>query len=203
MKTNLFILVVIILLSGCSKQENEPTCNFYAKTYIKNLISVDTANAYKGIYYIHVSLRDLVTSEKKELTFDQTTHNMISKYDPYKITDEMLMQGTLFQNKKSMEELRIAFYIPAYPDSTFKICYANYIFGSLWTIAGANVEYFKVDANSYFNYNCINTSSSYFKITYIGTNQINGVFHTTWNNNYTVKSVYDVDGDFSIPRIRS
>ncbi len=207
MKTNLLILVAAILLSGCSKHEDTSKGDFYAKTYIKNLVPVDTANAYKGNYYIHVSYTDLVTSEKKELTFDETAYNMITLYNPSEYNSVMSVQGASFWNYKEVEKLEIAFYINTFPDSTFKICYADYIFGNPWRVtAGANIEYFKIgsntDPNSYFMYQGINKPDSYFKITYIGYNRINGVFHTIWNENYTEKSIYDVEGDFSIPRIR-
>ena len=207
MNKNLFILVVLIMIFGCSKHKDDPTGTFYAKTYIKNSVSIDTANAYKGSYYIHVAYSDLITSVKKEVTFDQSTHYMTPIYDPTEFAMGMSIQGASFQDSKSAEDMQIAFYINAYPDSVFKICYANYIFGNLWTMtAGANIEYLRfgsgIDPNSFFHYQGINTTNSYFKITYIGTNRINGVFHTTWNTYGTVDSIYDVDGDFSIPRIR-
>jgi hypothetical protein len=114
----------------------------------------------------------------------------------------------ILKDLKTNETLEISFYFNTMTDTTFNLCYADYYFADPWKkISGANIIYTKPVSDSVENYQSylylgINSTDSFFKITYIGANQINGVFHTKWQECCGEKTTYDVYGDFSIPDIR-
>ncbi len=61
---------------------------------------------------------------------------------------------------------------------------------------------FLTENNAHFLFLGIDNGTSYFKITYIGDNRIDGIFKTSWVECCGDKTAYDVHGDFSIPDIR-
>ncbi|HLN75017.1 MAG: hypothetical protein ACM3O8_03870 [Methylococcaceae bacterium] len=209
MKKYLLIVCLVIMIFGCNKDENEPVApeTVVLEPYIKNLILPDTKPPYSGSYYIHVDFSNLNTSEKKELTFSEMNQNMTSWYNPSDVGLGMSIQGVIFSDAATSEELEIAFYFNTNVDSTFNMCYANYFFSDPWRhVAGANIHYFipvnTSDSTTKNMYLGTNTSESYFEITYIGNNRLNGTFHTTWKECCGGTGRYDVSGDFSIPDIR-
>lgn len=209
MKKNLLILSLIFLLFGCKKDENEPIVpvNISLEPYIKNLILPDTKTPYNGSFYIHVGFRNLSTSEKKELTFSAMDQNMTPWYYPSENGLGMSVQGVIFSNSETSEQLEISFHFNTNIDTTFNMCYADYFFSDPWRhIAGANIHYFtpvnNSDPSTKYMYLGTNSPKSYFKITYIGNNRLNGIFHTTWKECCGGGNTYDVSGDFSIPDIR-
>lgn len=205
MNRNIYILSFLILLLSCNKDENE---SVPLEPYIKNLISPDTTNPYKGDYYIHVNYKELGRPENKEMTFSQTNQAMTSWMGPAEVGFDMIYQGVRFMDLKTSESLGISFYFNSKVDTTFVFCYANYVFANPWNrMAGANVEYSRPPRDSVLSFHYmflgINTSESFFEITHIGNDRLNGVFRTTWEE-CCVSSApsYYISGDFSIPYYR-
>lgn len=122
----------------------------------------------------------------------------------------MSKQGVHFSDSQTRESLEIAFYVNTATDTLIKIAYADYYFPDPWlNFAGANINYtkpiFLPDSNNSYQayfYKSTNTPTTYFKIEYIGSNRINGVFHASWKKSSTGKLEYDVYGEFSIPLIQ-
>ncbi len=205
MKINIYVLSFLILLLSCNKDENE---SVPLEPYIKNLIPPDTTNPYKGNYYIHVDFKELGRPENKEMTFSQTDQNMTSWMGPADVGFDMIYQGVIFLDLKTSEKLGISFYFNSIVDTTFIFYYANYVFANPWNrVAGANVEYFKPvndsDLSTQYMYLGSNTSESFFEITYIGNDRLNGVFSTTWEECcVSSAATYYISGDFSIPYFR-
>lgn len=209
MKKNLLIVSLIFMIFGCNKDENETIVpdTVALEPYIKNLILPDTKPPYSGSFYVHVHFKDLRTLEEKELTFSEMNQNMSTWYNPSDVGLGMSIQGVIFSDSQTSEELEVSFYFKNKSDSTFNMCYANYFFADPWRhVAGANIQYFTPVNNSNlttkYMYLGTNTAQSYFEITYIGNNRLNGIFHTTWKECCGGKNTYDVSGDFSIPDIR-
>lgn len=205
MNRNIYILSFLILLLSCNKNENE---SVLLEPYIKNLTSPDTINPYKGNYYIHVNYKELGHPENKEITFSQTDQGMTSWMGPADVGFDMIYQGVKFMDLTSSETLGISFYFYSVVDTAFVFCYANYVFANPWNrVAGANVEYSKPvnESNLSTQYMFLgsSTSDSFFEITYIGNDRLNGVFRTTWEE-CCVSSApsYYISGDFSIPYYR-
>lgn len=209
MKKILFILSLTFLIIGCEKHENNPTLsdNDSLEPYIKNLILPDTKPPYNGSYYVHVDFTNLSTYENKKLTFSETNQNMSVWINPSNSGLGMSVQGAIFRDSQTAEQLEISFYFNNIIDTTFNICYANYFFSDPWNHgAGANIIYMKPvsdsDPSTLYLYLGRNSSNGYFEITYIGDNRLNGIFHTTWKECCGGNMTFDVHGDFSIPDIR-
>ena len=93
MKINIYVLSFLVLIFSCNKDENE---SVPLEPYIKNLISPDTTNPYKGNYYIHVDFKELGQPENKEMTFSQTDQNMTTWIGPVDVGFDMIFQGVSF-----------------------------------------------------------------------------------------------------------
>ena len=65
------MLIVLIIASGCNKDELDGPKNEPLEPYVKSLIHPDTLNAYKGSYYIHIDFSNPHSSELKELTLSE------------------------------------------------------------------------------------------------------------------------------------
>jgi hypothetical protein len=203
MKRNIYVLSFLILLFGCDKVE---MVSIPKKTYIKNFISPDTSNPYEANYYIHVNYKELGLPENKEMTFSQTNQAMTSWLGPIDVGFDMIYQGVRFTDLITTEHLGISFYFNSKVDTTFVFCYANYRFANPYNrMAGANVEYWRPPRDSVlsaylYEFLGINTSDSFFEITYIGNDRLNGVFRTTWEECcVSSAATYYISGDFSIP----
>jgi hypothetical protein len=209
MKEIMFILSLSFLIFSCKKAENNPIVSDKdsLETYMKNLIVPDTKPPYTGSYYVQVDFTNLTTSENKKLTFSETYQNMSLWSNPVESGLGMSVQGAIFRDSKTTEQLQISFYFVNSLDSIFKIRYANYFFSDPWNRgAGANIIYMRPvsdsDPSTFNLYLGTNSSDGYFEITYIGDNRLNGIFHTTWKECCGGNMTFDVHGDFSIPEIR-
>ena len=210
MKSNMLILSLILLVFGCNKATDEIIVkeNIATEPYIKSLILPDTGAPSEKSNYIHVNFKNSETSIIKELTFSQENQSMSVWPIPSDVGLGMSIQGVNFSDQKTKESLEISFYFNTKSDTTFNICYADYFFADPWrNIAGANIIYKKpvsdsVDNYHYYLYLGVSSNTNFFKITYIGTNRINGIFQTKWQECCGEKTTYDVYGDFSIPDIR-
>lgn len=208
MKRTLFVLTLFLIFWGCQKdKEDLLSPEEPLEPYIRNLVLPDTKPPYVGSYYIHVDFAENGSSSHEELTFSKPDQNMSVWHTPSDAGLGMSVQGVHFSDDDTAEELEITFYFNNDVDHTFKICYANYVFADPWrNVAGANIHYLKPvsdsDLHTKYLYRGINSSEYYFKITYIGSGRINGIFHTKWKECCGGKNTYLVDGDFSIPDIR-
>ncbi len=215
MKTKILILLSLILFAGCSKINHMVMANkSQAPYYIDKYVSPDTTNAYKGEYYIHVKYNGLATApfnrDSGEITFKQTKHEMQQWYYPIAIGDSISLsrEGTRFIDLKTKQRLGVFFYTDRTYSSKFQITYADYCFSNVdWSSAGANIVYAKkvVDNQSidtgYDEYTGTDSPDSYFVVTYIGEDRINGYFKTRWITGTSLS--YNVQGDFSIPPVQS
>ena len=202
------LLVASLLITSCSKDADETIVSSNpSEPYIKNLILPDTKPPYTGSFYIHVVFKDGSPTEKKEITFSKENQNMSVWYNPADAGLGMSLQGAHFNDSKTDERIEISFYFNTKTDTTFNICYANYFFNDPWrNVAGANINYFIPvgfsNPGGLYMYLGTNSTNSYFKITYIGNNRINGTFSTKLKECCGGKNMYDVSGDFSIPDLR-
>ncbi len=170
--------------------------------YIKNLILPHTPNPYKGEYYIRADFINVATSERKELFFNAGEHQLSNVFSS---SFGMSAKGISFKDTLTNEELEISFYYNDNEHSTFNFRRANYYFADPWrNIAGASIEFFTPDINiepdSRYRYLGSSGSEYYFEIRYMDNNRLNGVFKTEWKECCGGSIVYDVIGDFSIPR---
>jgi hypothetical protein len=205
MRKTIYVLPILILLICCKKEEDQS--KVFLKPYIANLISTDTLHPYDGRYYIHMDLKNNRTSEKRNFTFSETEQNMTAWYGPTESGLGMSIQGAIFYDTETSEELEISFYFNTYSDTAFYFCLANYRFADPWNnVAGANIHYFKPvnnsDPSTKYMYLGTNSPNCYFDLTYIGKKRLNGIFHTTMKECCGGTNTYDVCGDFSIPDIR-
>ena len=130
-------------------------------------------------------------------------------YYPIDISDSISLtrEGTRFIDLRTKQKLGIFFYSDRTYSSKFQITYADYCFSNVaWNSAGANIVYAKKSTNNhmgdgYDEYSGIDSPDSYFVVTYIGEDRINGYFKTKWINGTSLS--YKVQGDFSIPPVHS
>lgn len=182
--------------------------------YIDKYLMPDTTNHYTGEYYIHVKYLGLATaphnSDSGEITFTRTKHEMQQWYYPMAISDSISLsqEGTRFIDLKTKQKLGIFFYTDRAYSSKFQITYADYCFSNVdWSSAGANIVYAKKTADNhsfdtgYNEYTGTDSPDSYFVVTYIGEDRINGYFKTKWITGTSLS--YNVQGDFSIPPVHS
>jgi len=199
------LLFALIIVSGCKKDELDDPIDERKEPYIKSFIQPDTLNTYKGTYYIHIDFNNPQSSELKELTLS-------GKYPNWSGISEtglgMSGQGISFRDSKTNVSLEIYFHFNTNEDTTFNIRYADYYFSDPWNnVAGANINYLTPVNNTptnsqYYLYLGTNTPASYFKITYIANNRINGVFSTLMKECCGGIKTYNVTGDFSVPNPR-
>jgi len=195
-----FFLFVLVIVSGCRKEE--PTKSVLVEHYIKSLISPDTTTIYKGIYYIHLNFNNPYSSELKELTL----------YDAYSSWSHpsdgglgMTAQSIHFKDPNSAMSLEIYLHFNTNSDTIFNIRYADYYFSEPWNnVAGANIYFTKPvneppENSNYYLYLGTNSTKSYFKITYIGKNRINGIFSAHMKECCGGLKTYEATGDFSVP----
>jgi|GEM_PF-1900150 len=215
MKTKILILLPLILLAGCSKINHlVMTKKTQTPYYIDKYVSSDTTNAYKGEYYIHVKYKGLATTpfncDSCEIRFTQTKHEMQQWYYPTDVGDSISLsrEGTRFINLKTKQMLGVFFYMDRTYSSKFQITYADYCFSNVdWSSAGANIVYAKKSFDNqsfddeFKEYFGTDSPESYFVVTYIGDNRINGYFKTRWITGTSLS--YSVQGDFSIPPVQS
>lgn len=214
MKTNFLILVILILFAGCSKINHlVKTTKAQTPYYIDEYVMPDTANHYKGEYYIHVKYKALAFAQNSrdsgEITFSRSKHEMQQWYYPTDIGDtiSLSLEGTRFIDIKTKQRLGIFFYTDRNYSNKFQMTYADYCFSNVaWNSAGANIVYAKrsvgdpliYDLDEYFG---TDSPDSYFVVTYIGGDRINGHFKTKWITGTSLS--YSVQGDFSIPPVQS
>ena len=208
MKRKWLVISLIFFGFGCTRDKDETIVSdkVTLDPYIKTLILPDAKKPSERINYIHVNFKRSGTSETKELTFSQEKQNMSVWSKRTYAGLGMFIQGVHFRDQNTNESLEISFYSRK-TDTTFNICYADYFFADPWNnFAGANIFYQKpvndTDPNTYNLYLGTNSNAYFFKITYIGNNRLNGIFHTQWKECCGDKITYDVFGDFSIPDIR-
>lgn len=213
MKTNILIFLSLILLAGCSKISHL-VANKKIQTpyYIDGYVMPDTANHYKGEYYIRVKYKGLASAQNNrdsgEIMFRQSKHEMQQWFYPIDIGDSISKEGTSFIDIKTKHRLGVFFYTDRLYSSKFQITYADYCFSNVaWSSAGANIVYAKQSvnnqyfANNYVEYSGVDSPDSYFVVTYIGGDRINGRFKTKWITGTSLS--YSVQGDFSIPPVQS
>ncbi|MBE0649363.1 MAG: hypothetical protein IH595_00850 [Bacteroidales bacterium] len=208
-KRNLFVVLPLILLAGCSKNEKLMPTAYLKPYYISNWIVPDTTNHYDGEYYIHVKYKGLSTAQNNldsgELTFNQVYQSMQVRNSPAHEWDtNIIYEGTSFLDLKTYDMLSVYFYCDLTYSNNFKLAYANYSYSNM--SAGANIIFDKVVErglgwNSYDEFKGANSSKGYFLITYIGKNRINGIFKTIWKGTYGSEKSYSVEGDFSVPPV--
>ncbi len=207
MKKIISTLILLVFLISCEKDVNEPFIRDETlKPYIKQLIIPSTKKPYTGSYYIHVSFHDESYSVNKDMTFSSLNQSMHVNRTPRNNGLGMSIQEVIFRDPELKEELNIAFCFNNDSDTTFNICYADYYFSNHWyNDPGANIFYTTPVENSdnkYYLYMGIDTPDSYFKITYIGNNRINGEYFCHWLNCCGGGKLFFLKGDFSIPDIR-
>jgi hypothetical protein len=201
------ILTLLVLLISCEKKdENEPFIRDETlKPYIKELIIPSTKQPYTGSYYIHVSFHDEYNSVNKSMTFSTLNQSMQVNNTPRNNGLGMSIQEVIFRDPELKEELKIAFCFNNESDTTFNICYADYYYSNHWyNDPGANIFYttpVEGSDNKYYQYMGIDSSDSYFIITYIGNNRINGKYSCRWLNCCGGGKLFILTGDFSIPDI--
>jgi len=201
-KNVFFALIMVFFSPGCNKDDPEPP-----EPYMKSLISPESNPNYYGNYYIHVSFSDMITSISEERTFSNVNQSMAVSQQPFNSGFNMSSQVVHFFDSASHETLDISFLFNNTTDSTFVISYADYYYSNPWIrSAGANCEYFvpisSSDPSKQYRYMGRNYTDSYFRITYIGENRINGSFRTVWKDCCGESKTFNVVGVFSIPDIR-
>ncbi|WP_321346844.1 hypothetical protein [uncultured Draconibacterium sp.] len=207
MRILLFFVLVIIFFS-CNKEDEEPQIiEQPPKSYMKNMIEPDTVNAYTGEYYIRAILNKSGADQSKELEFNETIQNMTVWYKPSSANFGMSSQGVVLSDSGTDEQLIVHFYFNTESDSLFTLAYADYKYANPWkNIEGINIEYYRPvlgSPNSSDLFMGDETGNSFFEITFIGVNRINGRFQTRWTGRAGSNGVYDVYGDFSIPIIKA
>lgn len=215
MKTRILISLSLILLAGCSKIKHLVTAQkVHAPYYIDKYVSPDTLNPYTGEYYIHVKYKGLAFAKNSrdsgEITFTRSTHEMQQWYYPTDIGDSisLSLEGTRFIDLKTKQRLGVFFYTDRTYSNKFQMTYADYCFSNVaWNSAGANIVYAKKSVDDHpLSYNPdeyfgTDSPDSYFVVTYIGGDRINGHFKTKWITGTSLS--YSVRGDFSIPPVQS
>jgi hypothetical protein len=173
------------------------------QSYIKHLILPIIPHPYKGEYYIHADFTNLFSLERKELYYNASEHQSSRT-----CTDGIGMTGRGFSytDTTAHESLEICFYTNDDTHEAFNYRCANYNFARPWNnVAGANIEFQTPVKKSepYKSYRYLGAvgPECYFEIRYIDNNRLNGVFKTIWNDCCGGTIVYDVVGDFSIPRL--
>lgn len=205
MKTRWLIVVLFFLIIGCRKdQEIFPKEEKPLPSYIKTLLQPDASNSYDGCFYIHASFTNNASNETSELRLDEQNSSMAIRYDSSEKGTGLSEYTVMFVSSPAGERLEISFYYDLATDTAFRLCYADYFYGDTWKgNAGANVQYCKPvnQGNEIRNYiyQGVNERDSYFKITHLGNNCINGAFHTTWKECCGEETTYEVTGDFSMP----
>jgi hypothetical protein len=204
MKKLIFISLAILIFSCKKDDESLFSENGVLKPYMSNFIPIDTLNAYKGVYYMHVAFKNLSTLESREITYYKGTHAWASLriQSP---DDSVLGIGWCLKDTVTKEQLEIAFHYNVKTDTTFKLTYANYRYANSWkNITGANIYYLKqVEGRptAFYMYVGTNSNESFFKINYISKDRVNGTFQTVWQECCGEGSRFAASGDFSIPRI--
>lgn len=199
----LLFLSVFIISAGCSDEEEQeqPQLN---KAYIKELLTPDTTDYYTGSYYIHISFDRENDSGKKELWL--TDENPRWSH-PSNVGLGLTAQHIAFRDPDSNDELDISLYFVYGLDTAFVMTYADYYYSDPWGhVPGLNIEYYTPVNNTpnnyqYYRYLGQNSEISYFKITYIGNNRINGTFSTRMAECCGGINKYYISGDFSVPSI--
>lgn len=205
MRTRWLIISLFLLIVGCRKdQEIFPKKEPVLPSYIKTLLVPDTNDTYDGCFYIHASFTNNVSSETRNLKFDEQNSSMALRYDSSEEGEGLSEHTVMFVSPPAGERLEISFYYDLATDTAFRICCADYFYGDAWKdIAGANILYCKPvsqsDGNRNYIYQGVNSEGSYFRITHLGNNCINGTFHTTWKECCGEETTYEVTGTFSIP----
>ena len=206
MKTILSLLL-ILLFASCNKKDEEPINEkLPPKVYMKEMIEPDTLNIYQGEYYIRVDFKENGSSGSKELVFTETTQDMTVWRHPSQPSLGMSSQGVIFSDSETGENLSVMFYFNIATDTLFTLAFADYQWANPWkNKAGMNIEHYVPvpDNTSTYLYLGGNSSDSYCQISYIGSDRINGSFHTTWRECCGGSEIFDVYGDFSIPRINA
>ncbi len=208
MRKIIFPLSLLVLLICCRKEETkEDPSDLLLQPYIVNLITPDTLHPYNGGYYIHVDLKNNTNPEQLNFVFTEFEQNMTAWYGPYDAGLGMSVQGAIFRDEETSQELEISFHFNNSSDTAFYFCFANYRFSDPWNnVAGANIHYFKPvsdsDPGKMYMFLGSNSPACYFELTYIGNNRLNGIFHSTMKECCGGTTTYEVYGDFSIPDIR-
>ncbi|HYQ58064.1 MAG TPA: hypothetical protein VEP89_12045 [Draconibacterium sp.] len=206
MRTIIFILL-ILLFASCNKKDEEPVNEKPPpKVYMKEMIEPDTSNIYQGEYYIRADFKETASSESKELVFAETTQNMWMWWSPSQPSLGMSSQGVNFSDSETDERLSVMFYFNIETDTLFTLAYADYQWANPWrNKAGMNIEYMVPVPyhSSTYLYMGGYSSDNYCQISYIGSDRINGSFHTTWCECCGGSKTFDVYGDFSIPLINA
>ena len=206
MKT-ILILLVVLLFTSCNKKDEELVNNTPPpKGYMKKMIEPDTLNIYQGEYYIRADFKKNGLSESKELVFTETTQNMTVWWYPSQPSLGMSSQGVNFSDSETDEDLSVMFYFNIATDTLFTLAYADYWWADPWrNKAGMNIEHYVPVPRKESTYLYLGGSStdSYCQISYIGSDRINGSFHTTWRECCGGLETFDVYGDFSIPLINA
>lgn len=200
----LVFLVIIIISTGCSDEE-EQIQSQPNKAYIKELLTPDTTSYYTGVYYVHVKFDKENESGTKELWLTTQKPNWSHLQDA---GSGLYSQSIEFRDPDSNDKLDISLHFVFGLDTTFVITYADYFYSDPWAhIPGLNIEYYTPVHNTQDNYQFYrylgqNSDISYFKITYIGNNRINGTFSTRMVECCGGINKYYVSGDFSVPNTK-
>ncbi len=195
--------ILLILLIGVACKKNEIDTTKPRESYIKNILIPDTTNYYNGIYYIYINFNEDIGSGIEELR--ATSENPFWNSPSQSGYGGLISQGIHFSISDSKDKLSLYVRFNPKLDSAFKITYADYYFSDPWrSDAGMNINYKtpvggSSEDSQYYLYLGRNTHNSYFKISYIGNNRINGSFSAQMEECCGYNRVYNVTGDFSVP----
>ncbi|MCD6111979.1 MAG: hypothetical protein J7J86_01785 [Bacteroidales bacterium] len=196
MKKTALILFTLLLIFGCEKDETGYK-HHTMEPYLKSLLAQGAPCDDNYFISLNRNGEDIFLSE------GQT--NVNTGYS-YSSGLGMTGQGYFFKDTLTDETYEINFYINDCTDST--IVTADYYYADPWSNRqGANVEYYVPVGNpdnpdSYYLYLGSDKTSSYFKITYIDENRLCGSFKTIWRECCGGDKTFNVEGEFSIPKIK-
>ncbi|HET6556376.1 MAG TPA: hypothetical protein VFG54_03620 [Prolixibacteraceae bacterium] len=198
------VVLLMLLFFACEDQQEPPKKEKPLPSYIKSLVTAKTDEPYDGSYYIHARFTNMLTGENKEITFSEANSSMALRYDCVETGGDLSEHTVLFIHPEWGEQLEVSFYYNPSVDTTFQLCYADYLYANPWeSIAGANIQYLRpvgdINASAKYLYLGSDCEGSYFRIIYIGDSRINGEFSTVWHECCGEQSSYQVTGDFSVP----
>ncbi len=195
----LFILIVpFIIFSACQKDsQNKEDDLLIQKTEPYILSLLDSVDQCDTDYFISLVFDD------RELyyEFSESTISMVQSSSSG--FGDMIGKGYSFRNNTTDESIEIMFYVPEVtPVFTFQT--AAYRFGNPWnSVSGANVEFFSPtdEPSTYLRYLGTTGEGFYFQITCLNDNIISGQFRTELVECCGGSITYNVEGEFSIPRV--